>query len=156
MIDKHKLDAYLLENIPISQSLGIALDTVSDDEIIIAAPFANNINHKMTVFGGSLHAVATLACWCLMYNQLHDLLGKIEIVISHSEVDYLLPVNTDFKAICTKPDPKTWDLFYKVFAKKGKARIKLNAKIYQGDQLAVDYQGTFVVLHTSKMEKTSP
>lgn len=147
MIEKNLLQTYLFDHIPISQALGVEIETISDNEIIIAAPFLNNINHKMTVFGGSLHAVATLACWCFMYKQLIHLLGKIEIVISHSEVDYLLPVTSDFKAICSKPDEKAWDVFYKTFSKKGMARIKLNAKIYQNEELAVDYQGTFVVLN---------
>ncbi|MGE3318013.1 MAG: YiiD C-terminal domain-containing protein [Candidatus Berkiella sp.] len=67
-------------------------------------------------------------------------------MISHSEVEYVLPVTSDFKAVCGKPDDKAWEHFIKVLDKKGKARIALNAKIYQSNQLAVDYHGKFVVL----------
>lgn len=146
MTDENIIQKYITEHIPISKAIGIKLELISDDEVIISAPFLNNVNHKMTVFGGSLHAVATLACWSLVYKNLIDILGKIEIVISHSEVDYLVPVDNDFKAICKKPDIAIWEHFNKILNKKRKSRIILNAKIFQGDNVAVNYKGTFVVL----------
>lgn len=148
MFAKETIQNYLIDHIPLTQALGVVLTQVSNDKVIMQAPFLNNINHKMTVFGGSLHAVATLTCWSLMYTNLIDSLGNIEIVISHSEVDYLLPVTSDFEAICTKPNQAVWDSFKKMINKKGKGRISLTAQIFQSNQLAVDYHGTFVVLKT--------
>ncbi len=145
MSDINIIQAYLAEHIPITNALGIALELDPHNNIIVNAPLKNNINHKMTAFGGSLHAVATLACWSFLYKQFIHQLEKIEIVISRSEIDYLLPVTSDFKAICSQPDSVSWEKFSKAFNKKGKARIILCAKIYQADRLAVNYYGTFVV-----------
>lgn len=137
---------YLVKHIPITKALAITVELDDDHNIMVSAPLKNNINHKMTAFGGSLHAVATLACWSFLYQQFIEQLEKIEIVISHSEIDYLLPVICDFKAICYQPENDTWAKFHKILTKKDKARIVLKANILQDNQLAVAYQGTFVVM----------
>jgi thioesterase domain-containing protein len=141
------LQKYLLDHIPITSALGVCVDSVSPDSVVLSAPLLNNINHKMTVFGGSLHAVATLACWSL----LHVNLEKSEeshhqIVIAASEIQYLHPVNADFQASCNMPDIQVWKRFVKTLEKHGKARIKLSAHILHQSKLCVDYFGTFVAI----------
>ncbi len=145
MPNKDIIQAYLAEHIPITQALGITLE-IATNKVIVNAPLQKNINHKMTAFGGSLHAIATIACWSLLYQHFIDELDRIEIVISHSDVDYILPVTSDFCAICSNPDEAEWSRFSKILSKKGKARITLHAQIFQFDKLAVNYRGTFVVL----------
>src|SRR5665647_2180784 len=106
MTSKEKLiEAYLYENIPLSEAMGIKVEYASLDKIILKAPLKNNINHKKTVFGGSLHAVSTLACWCLLYVNL-AIASKdvLQIVITKSEVNYISPVNDDFKVECLMPE----------------------------------------------------
>lgn len=139
---KEILESYLLQHIPISAAMGVKVESASNEQVILSAPFFNNINHKNTVFGGSLHAVATLACWSL----LHVNLSGAQIVIASSEICYKAPVAADFKAECRMPDLLEWERFQKILQKKGKARIKLNAKIFQGSQLGVDYSGQFVAI----------
>lgn len=143
------LEQYLLEHIPISSAMGVSVDLACADKVVLRAPFANNINHKKTVFGGSLHAVATLACWSLLHVNLVGLLGRgVEIVIASSEVKYLVPVTADFQAECCMPNALDWERFVKMLQKKGKARLKLSAKIFQEGQLCVDYVGVFVAIRT--------
>lgn len=145
------LEKYLSEHIPICSAMGIKVDLASSQKIIISAPLSNNINHKKTVFGGSLHAVSTLACWSLLHVNLPEICNKhVQIVIASSEIAYLAPVDFDFKAECCMPDSADWERFTKILQKKGKARIKLSAKIFQGQQLCVDYSGTFVALKTNQ------
>ncbi len=151
------LEDYLLQHIPISSAMGVRVEQASSTQIVLKAPFSNNINHKRTVFGGSLHAVATLACWSLLHVNLVDLCaGNIQIVIANSEVAYLAPVASDFKAECLMPDALTWERFIKTLQKKGKARLKLYAKIFQEDQLCVDYLGIFVAIKTGQGGFVSP
>jgi thioesterase domain-containing protein len=141
------LEEYLLEHIPISSAMGVSVDLASSNRIALRASFANNINHKKTVFGGSLHAVATLACWSLLHVNLVNLLERnVQIVIANSEVEYLVPVAADFQAECCMPDALDWERFVKMLQKKGKARLKLSAKIFQEEQLCVDYAGVFVAI----------
>lgn len=145
------LEDYLLEHIPISSAMGVSVDLASADKIVLRASFINNINHKKTVFGGSLHAVATLACWSLLHVNLVNLLGRnVQIVIASSEVKYLVPVTIDFQAECSMPDALDWERFVKMLQKKGKARLKMSAKIIQEGQLCVDYAGVFVAIRTTE------
>lgn len=143
------LEKYLAENIPISIALGIKLQQATFERVILKAPFTPNINHKNTVFGGSLHAVATLACWSLLFIHLKEWSIPVEIVILSSEVDYLMPVTTDFEVECRFPAEDAWLKFQQVLTRKGKAKIPLTAKIFQEGRLAVDYRGVFVALNAN-------
>lgn len=141
------LEKYLLEHIPISSAMGIKVDAASFEKIVLRAPLFNNINHKKTVFGGSLHAVATLACWSLLHANLVELFkDSVQIVIASSEINYLFPVTSDFKAECNHPDFDAWERFLTILRKKGKARLQLRATIFEEDKLCVDYSGVFVAL----------
>lgn len=144
---KKQLEEYLYSHIPISHAMGIQVELVSAQKVILSAPFAKNINHKKTVFGGSLHAVATLACWSLLHVNLQKTDDHNQIVITHSEVSYHLPVNSDFSVECSIPENSEWLQFLKMLKSKGKARINLGATIHQQGKLCVDYHGTFAALH---------
>lgn len=146
---KAELENYLLEHIPISSAMGVSVYSASPKKIVLSAPFSNNINHKKTVFGGSLHAVTTLACWSVLHVNLAEL-HNVQIVIASSEIAYLAPVASDFKAECCLPELGDWGRFLKILEKKGKARVKLNAKIFQGHQLCVEYSGVFAALKHGK------
>ncbi len=145
---KNDLQTYLQAHIPISKAMGVTVHDASSQKVILSAPFSNNINHKKTVFGGSLHAVATLACWSVLHVNLAGLYEGVQIVISKSEVDYLAPVSSDFQAECLLPVEGEWERFIKIFDKKGKARITLQSKIYKDGRLCVDSSGVFVGIRT--------
>lgn len=141
------LEAYLHEHIPISEAMGIKAEHASLHKVVLKAPFSNNINHKKTVFGGSLHAVATLACWSLLHLNLKNEINQpTQIVITESHVSYQAPVDSDFKAECVLPDNTIWQRFLKMLRLRGKARIPLSASIYHKNRLCVDYSATFAAL----------
>lgn len=144
-----ELQEYLHDHIPLSSAMGIMVTLASTDQIILKAPLAPNINHKKTVFGGSLHSVATLSCWSLVFMNLRRYSIQAEIVISNSEIKYLAPITADFDAICRIPRASDMDRFIQTLRKKGKARIRLTSQINQGNKLAVDYAGEFVAIVTS-------
>lgn len=140
------LNQYIHNNIPISKALGAMITTASQDKVIVSAPFINNINHKSTVFGGSLHAVLTLSCWALLYTNCIDYLDLIDIVIVKSDIRYLKPVTQDFSAVCEKPAPDEWAKFEKFLYRKGKGRLEIKAFIEQDNEVAVEYVGVFAVI----------
>ncbi len=140
------VNQYIHDHIPITIALGSVVELATPQKVMVTAPFLNNINHKQTVFGGSLHAITTLACWGLLYTNFIESLGKIDIVISKSEIDYKLPIKSDFAAICERPDTLIWTKFEQMLARKGKGRICLEATITENGKIAVAYQGEFAVL----------
>jgi len=143
---KNQLQEYLYAHIPISQAIGIKVEQADTENVLLSAPFSNNINHKKTVFGGSLHAVLTLACWSLLYVKLKSVQIDAQIVITKSDVDYLAPVDSDFKAECFAPGDAEWKRFLKILQAKGKARIKLSAKVYNNSNLSCDYHAVFAAI----------
>ncbi|AZL16393.1 YiiD C-terminal domain-containing protein [Rickettsiales endosymbiont of Stachyamoeba lipophora] len=140
------LQNYLHKNIPISVALGVEVKDATCSRVVLSAPIELNINHKGTVFGGSLHSLATLSCWGLVFMNLADYPLPTEIVIANSEIKYLTPVKNNFTVECSTIDKHDWIQFKEVLDEKGKSRIKLNANIYQGGDLAIDYQGVFVAI----------
>lgn len=144
---KQQVEDYLYQQIPLTQAMGIRVEQASLDKVVLFAPLANNINHQKTVFGGSLHAVATLACWSLLYVNLKAISeARMQIVITKSEVNYRYPVDADFRAECVMPDSAIWQRFIHTLHLKGKARLSLSAKIDHRDRLCVDYRGIFAVI----------
>jgi thioesterase domain-containing protein len=138
------VEAYLHEHIPLSYAMGVKVEKATPHEVILWAPLTPNINHKQTAFGGSLHSIATLACWTYLYVNL--LKENVQIVIRKSDTEYLAPVEGDFKALCQIPSQEEWDTFLKMLHSKKKGRITLHSKIYFNNRLCVDYSGVFVAL----------
>lgn len=144
-MDAKKLEKYLYDHIPITQALGMRVDKASKESVIVNALFANNINHKMTAFGPSLYAVATVSCWGLLYMNLQH--ASSDIVIVRSDIDYFVPVTSDFCAKCDIPSEQIWLPFIKILQRKGKAKVSLASTIFQGEKLAVSFSGEFAALN---------
>lgn len=146
MMEKERLQEYLYENIPLSKAMGVTVDSLSLREVVLRAPLLNNFNHKCTVFGGSLNAVATLACWSLLYLNLQSRKERFEIVITHSEVTYLKSVQEDFHAVSHMCGQTDWDKFAKALDRKKRGRICLEAIVGPKERPALLFKGTFAAL----------
>ncbi|MGK5595731.1 MAG: YiiD C-terminal domain-containing protein [Parachlamydiaceae bacterium] len=140
------LQSYLWDHIPISKAIGVTVECANLEQVILCAPFSNNINHKQTVFGGSLHAVATLACWSLLFLRLKQLNEHYQIVITKSEISYSKPVAQDFKICSRSSSINEWQAFLRLLEKKGKARIQLTSSLEIDGKTCVQYQGTFAAI----------
>ena len=141
---KH-LQSILHNEIPLTQAIGISVTHCDSTRVELTAPLEPNINHKCTAFGGSLYSVAVLCGWGFVFHQmkLHNLSGHI--VIQHSEVDYLLPVDGEIRAICELNDNHVISRFIKTYQRKELARIKLEVKILFNDKDALLFLGHYVV-----------
>lgn len=144
-ITKTELEAKLHEEIPLTQAIGIKVEHYTGNSLTLSAPLANNINHKSTAFGGSLYSIAVLAGWGLLYSKMKELGLSGHIVIQQSNINYLQPVREDIFATCSIDSIEKFDRFIKIFNKKGIARIKLVSEIRQGDDVAVEFEGSYVV-----------
>lgn len=139
------LQETLNQEIPITQHLGIIVESYDGKRLILKAPLAQNINHKGTAFAGSLNALVTLAGWGQIWLMLKERGIPGKIVIQDSSSNYLLPVQNDFLAICHKPDTFSIEKMENMLKKRGKARIELNVEIYNDHAIAVSFKGRYVV-----------
>lgn len=145
MIDRKSLQSILNDEIPITLAMGIGVEQLTDSSILLAAPLSNNINHKSTVFGGSLYSVAVLTGWGMIYAKLDSLSLHAHIVIHESSIQYLKPVNQDFMASCEITDHADFDKKISIYKRKGISRITLVVEIKNADQLAVKFTGQYVI-----------
>lgn len=124
------LSARLARDIPISNALGVTVVSVSPTEVILRAPLAPNINHEGTVFGGSIHSVALLACWSLATLALQSC--EVDyVVVQDSSITYSRPIASDFTA---RASASREDLarFETTLRKHGRARISMTCEIENG------------------------
>ena len=122
----------------------MGLRVLSNDAngVAVEAPVALNSNHLRTAFGGSINAVATLAAYGLLWIELDD--PTVHVVVAESSIRFLRPVRETIRAVCQRPGPDEWKAFTTQFASAGKARIKLHVKVVEAEEIAAEFEGTFV------------
>ncbi|MBZ5551866.1 MAG: thioesterase domain-containing protein [Acidobacteriia bacterium] len=135
----------LKTEIPISSVIGLTIERYENGCLTLSVPLGKNINQQGTAFAGSLNATLTLAGWSLVWLILKEANIEAGIVIQDSGIHYRQPVTRDFKACCCKPDAATLEKMLSTLQKKGKARIALSAEIRQAGEVAVAFNGRYVV-----------
>jgi thioesterase domain-containing protein len=140
------------EMIPLSEALGVRLESYDGSCLLVSAPLEPNHNHQGTGFGGSVYSVAVTSAWGLVELVLADLGLEGNVVIQVGEIEHLEPVNSDFYALCHLPGGEVPERFRKSLARHGKARLSLIAEVYCGKpslapttEPAAVFQGRFVV-----------
>ena len=116
------------------------------DATVLAAPLAPNINHRETVFGGSVAALATLAAWTLLHARLAAAGLPSRLVIQRNTMDYDAPIPTDFTARATLKDPVHWSRFITMLERKGRARLTVAATLHCGGETVGRFEGDFVAV----------
>src|SRR5687767_8265798 len=102
------LQAYLHAHIPLSRAMDVAVIACSPDQVVLRAPLAPNINHRDTVFGGSLSTIAILSAWSLLHVRMSAFGLKARLVIQHNTMAYEAPALGEFTASAAAPGPQAW------------------------------------------------
>jgi thioesterase domain-containing protein len=130
--------------IPITRAMGVKVKHYDGERLTLSAPLEANINHLGTAFGGSLHALAVLSGYGLLWLELQD--TECHIVIRESTISYERPVRGDLRAVCFRPEAGALAGFKHAFQQRGKARISLSVTIEDEGNSAARFRGTFVAL----------
>lgn len=140
-----ELQAFLHQQIPLSQALGVAVQRADDASAEVSAPLAPNSNHLGTAFGGSLSALLILSGYTWLFRAMSVRGHKCHVVLKRSEVDYVKPVTSSIIATATAPSEKEFDMFLKTFEKKGIGRVNISATISDSNSsIAARLLGEFV------------
>ena len=141
------LEAYLHKKIPLSRAMEVSIAESSRTRLVVEAPLAANINHVGSAFGGSLHALPTLACYSTLWTIMREAGVAGHVVVKHSEASYRQPVKGRLRAVCFRPSESVIARFRDDLHRNKKARMELHA-IVEGDhgKPAVEFHGTFVAL----------
>lgn len=128
------VEVYLHRHIPLSAAMGVRVAECTAAGVTLAAPLEPNVNHRATVFGGSISAVAILAAWSWLHFALRGAGESARLVIQSNRIEYLAPIAGDFTARCEGVDPERLRVFLATFRRHGRARLEVTARL--------DYQGT--------------
>ena len=142
----NELEQYLHKHIPLSKAMQVSVVSVGEEEIILSAPLASNINHRDTVFGGSASALAILAAWSLLHTRLKNAGISSRLVIQRNTMDYHLPILGEFTARAFIEQPDAWQRFVGMLKRKGKARITVSSTLEHNGQVVGSLTGEFVAL----------
>ncbi len=142
MNDPAELERYLHEQIPLTRAMEVHVAECDGTRLVLTAPLAPNRNHLQTAFGGSLHTLATLSGYSLLWWLLGE--PQAHIVIRESTIRYDRPVRGELRAVCRAPDAATLTRFREDFSRKGRARLTLEATIEEAGEVAVQFRGVFV------------
>ena len=143
-----ELEQVLHEDIPLTREMGIKVLSWQGHQLRLHLPLEPNINHKSTMFGGSLYCAAVLAGWGWLHLRLREAgIDDGHIVIHEGQISYPLPVTADAVAICDAPDEVVWGKFLRTYKRYGRARLTLPTRIVNQDseEVAVSFSGQFVL-----------
>lgn len=133
----------VLDAMPPVAAMGIRIAGYENGVLHMRAPLAANVNDKGNAFGGSLASTMTLACWALVSLQLELAGFDAEVYVADSSIRYRAPVYGDLRATARVAEDESWGVFLSTFAKRGRARISVQAGLEDG---AADLGGRFVAL----------
>ena len=139
-----RIEELLHSKIPITRAMGVRVEDYDGERLIISAPLDVNVNHLGTAFGGSLHTMAVLCSYGLLWLELQG--TECHIVIRESSISYERPVKGDLRAVCFRPEAEALAHFKRAFQHRGKARITLDVTMEDEGASAVRFRGTFVAL----------
>jgi thioesterase domain-containing protein len=146
-VEPDVITQYAHEHIPITKQMGIMVLAVDDAQISLLAPHAPNINHRETIFGGSISSLGILAGWALLWAKLQAEETPNRLVIQSSSTNFIKPATDAIVASCTC-DRAHWQTFYTTLKRHGKARITLNAKTRCGETIVATHTGQYVAMRT--------
>lgn len=155
-----KLTQFFIDHLPITQFMGLEVESYNGDTLILTAPLEPNINDKQTAFGGSLYNTAVMACWGMIYLKTQEKNITCNQVVTEGNMKYIAPVEGRIRAICHAPSEEELASFFDHFERKGRARINLEAAIYNDvcvmkidpnslTNPAVKFSGQYAILKNS-------
>lgn len=105
-----------------------------------------NLNDKGTGFGGALAGETTLLGWCWTTLWLRARGRAQDVVIAEGQQRFLAPVTTDYHMQCFPLEADGIARLDTALTEKGRGRIKLVQRVYCGDTLCMEAQGSYAVL----------
>lgn len=146
--ESRHLERVLHQDIPLTLGMGLKVLSWHERQLRLYMPLDPNINHKSTMFGGSLYCGAVLAGWGWMHLRLREAgIDDGHIVIQEGQISYPLPVTSNAIAICDAPDDTVWERFLRTYQRYGRARLILPTRIVNvgSEDPAVRFIGQYVL-----------
>lgn len=136
---------FLHREIPLTAAMEISVQKCSRENIILTVPLLPNKNDKNTGFGGSISCLLTVCGWVMMYCNFHEKLPHGKIVIQSSQMRYLAPITSDFRAECICQDEEGKEALLESYAQRKKGKLSLSVSCYCGERKAAEMEATYYI-----------
>jgi thioesterase domain-containing protein len=134
------------DEFPLARHIGIEVEHVADDRLVLCAPFAPNANHNGTAFGGSQFCIAVLTGWAWATCYLAARQVAADAVIQESSIRYVAPARGPLRAILQPPPAEGVERLRRMLRRAaGRGRIRLNVDVHDGAKLVTQFHGVFAV-----------
>ena len=130
------------EEIPISKAMGVSVVDFANDQLVVRADLAPNVNVHGTAFAGSLYAIAALCGWGMTWLQLKTRDIDASIVIADGKIHYERPVQEAIVATCVFSIRDQADSFVRL-RNEGKSRLLLECVIKSQGEEAARFTGVY-------------
>jgi thioesterase domain-containing protein len=151
--DPASITGYLHQQMPLTKAMGVQVIQANDEQALITAPLAPNLNHQQTAFGGSIAALGITAGWVYLHCRLEGLGIDARLIIQKSQVEYLHPADDEFEASCIAPPVLEWDDFIAALKKRGRSRISRAAQIQCRGRIVAIHHGSYVAIDQNLAQK---
>jgi len=142
-----ELQDYVYRHIPIVQVNNLVIHGVDNHSVSVAGSFSDHVNHRGSVFGGTIGTAMTVAAWAQVELLMNDIEPDADIVVARQTVQFVLPVVEDFVATSREPEVDAVSRFTAAYRAHGKAKLTVNAELRcAGDiEPRALFSGQFVV-----------
>lgn len=138
------LEKTLHKEVPLTQQMGVKVQSHDGQELTLHADFEPNVNIHGTAFGGSLYSICAVTCWGMLHLKFEQAGLDAHCVLGQAKISYMLPVRGDIQARCRLPQDGSFELFMARLEQGERARIELTAEIITEDGPAVSYAGNYL------------
>ena len=141
------LQALWYKTIPMSKAMNIELCYYDQQSLIAQCDQIFNKNLHNTMFAGSIYTLATLTGWGWVYLQLEQAAceHKNDIVLANGNIRYISPITGFVRA---KTTTKLVQSKFNGKHSGKKIRFKVVVEVFNGDQLAANFNGDYVIIPT--------
>lgn len=147
-MNAQELQRYIYDHIPIIAANHFMIERITTDQVFVRGSYREHINHRDSVFGGSISTIMTLAAWSRVRLIMEDIDPGAVIVIQNSHVDFLAPVLADFTAVNRVLDGDELSRLRASLERFGKGRVSVSVDVRDDNSETVlaQFRGDFVIV----------
>ena len=145
-MNKEEAQKYINSNIPMSRLMGMNFIELTHQSVRVAMPYAPNINHQGSVFGGSIDSLFFITCWAYVQLLVEHIDPHPRILGRRGSSVFHAPIKSDFEAQVIIPDNGMVHTLLNDLRQKGKGKFKAQANVEYKGKITAEFNGEFVVL----------
>jgi thioesterase domain-containing protein len=149
-----ELESTWHRDIPLAAALGVEVASYTDDELVVRAALAPNVNMHGTAFAGSLYSICALTGWGMIWLKLRDRALAGHIVLAEARIRYRRAVDESIVCRC-RFDAALAQQSFEQLETTGRGFFPLACVIDADGRLAVRFDGEYAVKEAERADASA-